>query len=350
MARRWHPDSTDHEEYSEAHERMALINEAKEVLSDRVRRKQYDNARSGLIDGRWPGQSQEVSCRPKLEPNVINFQRISRDLPSKLQIVSVRPDPEDSWPEGQVVDLSPKSGEFWQCIGFERSEPDVVVAYKIESTVPSYLKPGNYIETATVSFGNEVAELTLRALVGEERPRKSTSDTRSTASSFTAPSPLASASVTPPGSLALRVFYGILGALFTAAPICLWAYIFNSHPSLKLGRIGSGWGLYFSIVLSIVLIVAGLRICFTVGKSNFTVDVIRSLNKISIALGITLLTVLVTEYWPVSVMYTDILKGPGPTYAVQGARDNIIEFICGVSTFGGNGLIIYLLFRMGKIE
>ena len=91
----------------------------------------------------------------------------------------MRSDPDGSWPEGLVVDLSPKSGVFWHCIGFERAESEVVVAYKIESTAPPDLEPGNYADKATIYFGDEFRKLVSRAFVRPKAPRKTTSDERS---------------------------------------------------------------------------------------------------------------------------------------------------------------------------
>jgi hypothetical protein len=262
----------------------------------------------------------------------------------------MHPDPDGSWPEGLVVDLSPKSGAFWSCIGFERAESEVVVAYKIESTMPPNLEPGNYADKSIIFFGDEFAELTLRAFVRPKAPRETSFAARTATSGVATLVPSSTASISPPGFPAMKISYGILCFLLAASPICLWVYIFNSHPNMKIGRIGPGWGIYFSIVLSVVFLVAGLRICFVLRDAVFTDVATRTLNRISIALGITLLAVLLTEYWPVNVMYTRILIGPGPSFDVRGGGNNLVEFICGVTTLGGNVLIAFLLFRMGTNE
>jgi curved DNA-binding protein CbpA len=165
MSRKWHTNQPIFQNDPDAHERMILINLAKEVLTDPSKRRQYDALRAEALDSEHSDTQSAVSCRPKPEPSTVDFGEIKFGRPSVIRRVSIRPDPPDSWVCGDVIDLSPWSGQFWRQCGFERPDPDVVLVHIFESIVPQDLKPGNYVDTATVSFGDKTERITFRAAV-----------------------------------------------------------------------------------------------------------------------------------------------------------------------------------------
>jgi curved DNA-binding protein CbpA len=162
----WSTDRPEQSDNSQAHERMVAINEAKEVLLDPVARRRYDEMRS---EPPRSGPSHDATthgdCRPSPDVSTVDFGTLRHDSPVATRSVSVRPSPPESWPDGLIVDLSPKSGSFWRSSGFGRPDPDVVVEYLFESTIAGDLKPGTHSETARISFGDATANINFRVEV-----------------------------------------------------------------------------------------------------------------------------------------------------------------------------------------
>ena len=103
LAKRWHPDL--HPDDPRAHERMRIINQAKDVLCDPERRREHDRARgrANQDDRGVPGDRP-----PTASPPDVNFGEVDAGKTSPVVEVSVRvsPRPDDVAPERD-------RGVFW---------------------------------------------------------------------------------------------------------------------------------------------------------------------------------------------------------------------------------------------
>jgi hypothetical protein len=146
-ARRWHPDANPD---PTAGARMAALNQAREVLTDPVRRAEYDRQRMAV---RTP--------TPRLDPASVDFSVLGRGQGQTFTIRLLN----DGGPPA-TVRIYPEGGPFWVLASVRGgTAPGEVADFDLEPRLGLGLSPGPQHSLLRVQLDDQAADLALTAWV-----------------------------------------------------------------------------------------------------------------------------------------------------------------------------------------
>ncbi|MGH9083421.1 MAG: DnaJ domain-containing protein, partial [Acidimicrobiales bacterium] len=149
-ARRWHPDANAD---PMATERMVALNEARDVLSDPLRRADYDRRRLA-----------SEPPRPRLEPAVVDFGALEEGQAPRTVTVTLLND------GGALatVRMQPEAGSFWALVSVRGGgAPAEVALLDLEPRIVPGTPPGRHRSSLRVLVDDQAVELGLLARLPE---------------------------------------------------------------------------------------------------------------------------------------------------------------------------------------
>ena len=163
LAKKFHPDVNPEDREWNAG-LFKVLQEAYEVLSDPMFRREYDERLQASSAGQSSGGDEQVPPQPAIEPEILDFGTLADSDAPKVMTARLL----NHGGSVFMIEIQPQFGEFWSVSGEGGTDPGELARFHFEVD-PSAVSAGHYEEVVRVFTDGVYAELTLRAKVRADR-------------------------------------------------------------------------------------------------------------------------------------------------------------------------------------